>query len=65
MTRYDRIIRGGLVVTGDGVAQADVAIADHAFAAIEPDLEGTAREEIDARGLNVLPGAVDIHVHFN
>src|SRR5215218_1703545 len=36
---------------------ADVAIA--------PDPFETSREEIDARGLHVLPGALDAHVHFN
>ena len=30
-----------------------------------PRSRGTAREEIDARGLHVLPGVVDVHVHFN
>jgi allantoinase len=65
VTRYDHIIRGGLVVTNDGVAQADIAIADEAIAAVAPEIEGMGREEIDARGLHVLPGAVDIHVHFN
>lgn len=65
MTRYDRIVRGGLVVTGEGVARADIAIAGETIAAIAPDMEGVSREEIDARGLHVLPGAVDIHVHFN
>jgi allantoinase len=65
VTSYDHIIRCGLVVTNDGVAQADIAIADEAIAAVGPEIEGTGREEIDARGLHVLPGAVDIHVHFN
>ena len=30
-----------------------------------PELPGDAREEIDARGLHVLPGVIDAHVHFN
>jgi allantoinase len=61
----DVIIRGGQVVTPDAVFAADVAIADGQIAAIGPDLSGPAREEIDARGLLVFPGVIDIHVHFN
>ena len=65
MTRYDRIVRGGMVVTSDGVAHADIAVAEETIVAVAPEMEGAAREEIDVRGLYVLPGAVDIHVHFN
>ncbi len=65
MTLFDRIVRGGLVVTGDGVVRADVAIEGETIAAVAPEFEETGREEIDARGLHVLPGAVDIHVHIN
>src|SRR5688572_14057291 len=43
---------------------ADVAIEDGVFAAIGPELEPSG-EELDARGLHVLPGALDAHVHFN
>jgi allantoinase len=46
-------------------AAADVAIADGRIAEVGDELEGTAREEIDARGLLVLPGVIDAHVHFN
>jgi allantoinase len=53
---YDVMIRG---------AAADVAVADGVIAAIGPELEGPAREEVDARGLDVLPGVIDAHVHFN
>jgi allantoinase len=61
---YDLIVRGGHVVTPDGAVGADVGIADGLVAAVEPDLPG-GREELDARGLHVLPGGVDPHVHFN
>jgi allantoinase len=63
VSRLDLIVRGGTVVgAGPGV---DVAVADGRIAAIGPELGGPAREEIDARGLHVLPGVVDAHVHFN
>jgi allantoinase len=51
-----------LLIRGDGL---DVAVADGRIAAVGPELAGPAREEIDARGLVLLPGAVDAHVHFN
>ena len=61
---HDTVIRGGQIVTPDGLLHADVAIDDGRFAAIAPELP-SAREEIDARGLVVLPGAIDVHLHFN
>ena len=50
-----------LVVRGD---TADVAIEDGQIVAIGPQLPGAA-EEIDARGLDILPGLIDVHLHFN
>jgi allantoinase len=54
-------VSADLVVRGDAW---DVAVEDGAIAAIGPELPG-AREEIDARGLLVLPGMVDGHVHLD
>ncbi|PWT93307.1 MAG: allantoinase AllB [Proteobacteria bacterium] len=58
------IVRGGMVVTPQGAAAADIQVEDGRIAAIAPELPGDA-EEIDARGLTVLPGLIDVHVHFN
>ena len=41
-----------------------MAIGGEAIEAIGPELPG-AREELDARGLHLLPGVIDAHVHFN
>ncbi len=65
MTRYDLILRGGDIVTPGGVVRADVAIAGESIVGVGPEIEGAAREEIDAHGWHILPGAVDVHVHFN
>jgi len=65
MSRYDLIIRNGMLVTPSAVLQADLGLADGRIAAIEPALAGTSAAEIDARGLHVLPGVIDAHVHFN
>jgi allantoinase len=61
----DLIVRGARVVTASGEQVADVGVQAGVIAAIAPDLEGFAREELDARGLVLLPGAVDPHVHLN
>ncbi len=50
-----------LVVRGD---TADIAIEDGRIVAIGPQLPGAA-EEIDARGLHIFPGLIDVHLHFN
>lgn len=60
----DLVVRGGTVVTPGGQHRADVAIEDGLIREVSPDIEGGA-EEIDARGLHVLPGVIDVHLHFN
>jgi allantoinase len=60
----DLVIRGATVVLpGVFGVQADVTIEGEQIAAVGTDLKG--REEIDARGLHLFPGALDAHVHFN
>ena len=62
----DLVVRGGTVVTATGSAVADVAVEGGRITAVEADLSGpasTAREVVDARGLLVLPGVVDVHTH--
>src|SRR5215831_5412521 len=58
------IVRGGQVVTPEGVIAADIQVEDGTIVAVAPDLPGVT-EEVDARGLTVLPGLIDVHVHFN
>jgi allantoinase len=65
MSTYDLIVKGGTLVTSDGPSEADLAVEDGKIAAIEPDIEGTSTEEVDARGLYVFPGGIDAHLHFN
>ena len=63
---HDIVIRGGTVVDGTGAAPstADVAIADGRIAAVGKDL-GAAKRTIDADGLTVTPGWVDVHTHYD
>src|SRR3712207_2639171 len=65
MSTYDLILRGGTLVTADGSQETDLAVADGRIADISPEPEGAAREEVDASGLHVFPGAIDAHAHFN
>jgi N-acyl-D-aspartate/D-glutamate deacylase len=63
---HDLIIRGGKVADGTGARPrtADVAIDGDRIAAVGK-VDGTARREIDADGLLVTPGWVDIHTHYD
>ena len=65
MSLYDLIVRNGTLVTATGISNADLAVADGRIVAIEPDLAGTSKEEINAEGFHVFPGVIDAHVHFN
>jgi N-acyl-D-aspartate/D-glutamate deacylase len=63
---HDLVIRGGTVVDGTGAPAriADVAVADGTIVAVGRVTEN-ARRVIDADGLLVTPGFVDIHTHFD
>jgi N-acyl-D-amino-acid deacylase len=62
---YDILIRGGLVLDGTGSAgrQEDVAIRSGRIAAVARGLAGKAAKVIDAGGLAVAPGFIDIKTH--
>ena len=57
MADVDLLVRGG--------EPADVAVDDGRIVAVGTELGLSAAETVDARGVLVLPGAVDAHVHFN
>src|SRR4051812_15144506 len=63
---HDLVIRGGTVHDGTGGAPraADVAIADGIVVEVG-SVDGPARRTIDADGLLVTPGFVDVHVHYD
>ncbi len=61
----DTVVLGGTVVGEGSTTQAAVAIDGGRIAAVgAPDVMPEARETIDATGLHILPGVIDVHVHF-
>jgi dihydropyrimidinase len=63
-SRLDMAIRGGRIVTAGGDAQTDLGIRDGRVVQIGGVL-AQAEQEIDAGGLLVLPGGIDMHVHLS
>ena len=61
---YDLIIRGGTCVLPWGIEQTSVGVRDGRIAGLGVGLDATADETIEARGLHVLPGLIDPHVHL-
>lgn len=61
---FDLILRNGTVVTPGGTLRTDIAVADGRIRAIGGLLGTSAAEEVDLRGLTVLPGVIDTQVHF-
>ena len=60
----DLVIGGGTVVTPHGAIAADVAVTGGLIERIGPGLEADGAEVLDATGLLVLPGVIDVHTHL-
>jgi len=63
---YDCVIRGGTLADGSGnqLREGDVAIRNGRIAAVG-EVRDRGTEEIDARGMLITPGFVDIHTHYD
>lgn len=65
MSELDLLISGGRVVSPERIIDADIGVLNGRIVAIGAAASGlSARERIDAGGLHVIPGAIDVHVHF-
>ncbi|MCD9624479.1 N-acyl-D-amino-acid deacylase family protein [Rhabdothermincola salaria] len=66
MAAHDLVIRNGTVVDGTGAPrrEADVAVDGGRIVAVG-DVEGRGRRELEADGLLVTPGWVDVHTHYD
>jgi N-acyl-D-aspartate/D-glutamate deacylase len=64
---YSLVIRNGLIVDGAGgdPFEADVGIVDGYIVAIAPNLSAEGAQVIDATGLIVTPGFIDLHTHLD
>jgi dihydroorotase len=61
----DLVINGGTIVSPDAEYRASIAIKNGLIHAIgAPEAMPSAKETLDALGLHILPGAIDVHVHF-
>ena len=67
MARYDRVLKGGIVIDGTRVPRyrADVAIRDGVIAEIGHVDAADADEVLDCTGLIVAPGFIDLHTHYD
>lgn len=62
---FDLTITGGQVVTPEKVIPATIAVAEGRIAGLFDARERPAsRDHMDARGLHILPGLIDTHVHI-
>ena len=66
MSEYDLVIRNGLILDGTGseAFRGDVAVTQGRIAAVGK-IDGAGAEEIDAGGMLVTPGFVDVHTHYD
>ncbi len=64
MADFDLVVRNGTVVTAADVSRCDVGVVGGRIVALGEQL-GSGAEEIDAKGMLVLPGGIDGHCHFD
>lgn len=60
----DLLIKNGIVVNSNGRHQADVAVSGGKIVCVGDGIDPGGAEVVDAKGLMVLPGAIDVHTHL-
>ena len=63
-TAMKRVIKGGRTYVDGAVVAADIRIEDGIITAVGSQVDEEGAEVIDATGLYVVPGLIDVHVHF-
>ena len=65
-TTYDVVIKNGRLIdgTGNGWFYADIAVKDGRIMLVQKNINATAKKTIDATGLVVAPGFIDVHTHI-
>ena len=65
--RYDKVIRNGMIIDGTRAPRfrSDIGIKDGVISKIGRIPLGQADDEIDANGLIVAPGFIDLHTHYD
>ncbi|WP_438479986.1 allantoinase AllB [Oleiharenicola lentus] len=63
--KLDLVVRGGRVVTPEGIHELELGILRGKIVAIAPELTDNTFQTLDAAGKYIFPGIIDAHVHFN
>ena len=62
---YDLFIKGGMVYTENGFFPLNIAVNGEKIAALlSPDIEAESKKTVDATGMHVFPGFIDVHCHL-
>jgi dihydropyrimidinase len=64
MGDFDLVVKGGLIVSESGVFARDIGIRNGEIAAIAGRLNGGGGQLLDAAGMYVFPGGIDVHTHL-
>jgi allantoinase len=65
ISQLDLVVRGGKIVTPEGVTRADLGVKDGKIARIASEIGDDAAAVVDAKDRYIFPGIIDAHVHFN
>src|ERR1035438_7815599 len=59
------LIKGGKVVSAATTTLADVLVEGETIAQVAPDIQSNGHRVVDAKGMFVLPGGIDVHTHLD
>jgi allantoinase len=65
ISQLDLIVRGGNVVTPEGISRVDVGVLDGRIMKLASEISDAAALTLDATDRYLFPGIIDAHVHFN